>query len=40
VGNYAEIYDRNVGSGSPLGLERLLNELWTNGGLHYPPPYR
>ena len=40
VGNYAEIYDRNVGAGSPLGLERLLNELWTNGGLHYPPPYR
>jgi general L-amino acid transport system substrate-binding protein len=40
VGNYAVIYDRNVGSGSPLGLERLLNELWTNGGLHYPPPYR
>jgi general L-amino acid transport system substrate-binding protein len=40
VGNYAEIYDRNVGAGSPLGLERVLNELWTNGGLHYPPPYR
>jgi general L-amino acid transport system substrate-binding protein len=40
VGNYAEIYDRNVGAGSPLGLERLLNALWTDGGLHYPPPYR
>jgi general L-amino acid transport system substrate-binding protein len=40
VGNYAEIYDRNVGPGSPLGLERLLNALWTDGGLHYPPPYR
>ena len=40
VGNYAEIYDRNVGPGSPLALERLLNSLWTDGGLHYPPPYR
>ncbi len=40
VGNYAEIYDRNVGPGSPLELPRDLNELWTNGGLHYPPPYR
>jgi general L-amino acid transport system substrate-binding protein len=40
VGNYAEIYDRNVGPGSPIGLERLLNSLWTDGGLHYPPPYR
>jgi general L-amino acid transport system substrate-binding protein len=40
VGNYAEIYDRNVGAGSPLGLERLLNAHWTDGGLHYPPPYR
>ena len=40
VGNYAEIYDRNVGPGTPLGLERGVNALWTNGGLHYPPPYR
>ncbi len=40
VGNYGEIYDRNVGPGSPLGLDRELNELWTNGGLHYAPPYR
>jgi general L-amino acid transport system substrate-binding protein len=40
VGNYAEIYDRNVGAGSPLGLERLLNALWTDGGLLYAPPYR
>jgi general L-amino acid transport system substrate-binding protein len=40
VGNYAEIYDRNVGPGSPLGLERLLNALWIDGGLHYPRPYR
>ena len=40
VGNYGEIYDRNVGAGSPLGLERDLNALWTDGGLHYAPPYR
>jgi general L-amino acid transport system substrate-binding protein len=40
VGNYAEIYDRNVGPATPLGLERGVNALWTDGGLHYPPPYR
>jgi general L-amino acid transport system substrate-binding protein len=39
VGNYAEIYDRNVGADSPLELERGLNALWGDGGLHYPPPY-
>jgi len=40
VGNYGEIYDRNVGPDSPLELERGINALWTDGGLHYPPPYR
>jgi general L-amino acid transport system substrate-binding protein len=40
VGNYGEIYDRNVGAGSPLELERGLNALWTDGGLQYAPPYR
>ena len=40
VGNYGEIYDRNVGPGSPLDLERGMNELWTAGGLHYARPYR
>jgi general L-amino acid transport system substrate-binding protein len=40
VGNYGEIYDRNVGPGSPLELERGINALWTDGGLHYAPPYR
>lgn len=40
VGNYAEIYDRTVGAGSALDLERGLNALYTDGGLHYPPPYR
>lgn len=40
VGNYAEIYDRNVGPDTALGLERGVNALWTDGGLLYPPPYR
>jgi general L-amino acid transport system substrate-binding protein len=40
VGNYGEIFDRNVGPGTPLDLERGLNNLWTNGGLMYAPPYR
>jgi general L-amino acid transport system substrate-binding protein len=40
VGNYGEIYDRNVGEGSELGLERGQNELWTEGGLMYSPPFR
>lgn len=38
VGNYAEIYERNVGAASPLKIERGLNRLWTQGGLMYPPP--
>lgn len=38
VGNYEEIYDRNIGQ--PFGLERGLNDLWTNGGLLYSPPFR
>jgi general L-amino acid transport system substrate-binding protein len=42
VGNYAEIYDRTVGPGTALDLERGLNALWNadEPGLHYPPPYR
>jgi general L-amino acid transport system substrate-binding protein len=40
VGNYGEIYDRNVGADSPLALERGINALWTDGGLQYAPPYR
>ena len=40
VGNYEEIYNRNVGPDSALELERGINALWTDGGLHYPPPYR
>ncbi|MBQ0784025.1 MAG: amino acid ABC transporter substrate-binding protein, partial [Amphritea sp.] len=40
VGNYGEAYERNVGKGSPLGLERGLNALWNQGGLQYAPPMR
>jgi len=40
VGNYGEIFDRNVGVKTPLKLERGLNALWTNGGLMYAPPAR
>jgi general L-amino acid transport system substrate-binding protein len=40
VGNYGEIYERNVGPGSPLELPRDFNALWTDGGLHQAPPYR
>jgi general L-amino acid transport system substrate-binding protein len=40
VGNYAEIYERNLGPGTPFDLERGLNSLWTDGGLLYAPPYR
>lgn len=38
VGNYGEIYDRNIGE--RLGIDRGLNRLWTDGGLMYPPPFR
>ena len=40
VGNYGESFDRNVGPSTPIGLERGLNALWTNGGLQYAPPIR
>ena len=40
VGNYAEIYERNVGPNTALGLDRGLNRLWTDGGILYAPPYR
>ena len=40
VGNYGEIFDRNVGPGSPLKLDRGLNRQWNNGGLIYSPPFR
>jgi len=40
VGNYAEIFERNVGSGSKLAIPRGLNELWSTGGILYAPPLR
>jgi general L-amino acid transport system substrate-binding protein len=40
VGNYGEVYDRNVGSGSKLNISRGLNRLWTKGGIQYAPPIR
>ena len=39
VGNYGEVFERNVGKSSPLKLERALNDLWTRGGLLYSPPF-
>ena len=40
VGNYGEVFERNVGVNTPLGIERGLNALWTNGGLLYSPPFK
>ncbi len=40
VGNYGEIFERNVGVNTPLKIERGLNALWTKGGLQYSPPFR
>jgi len=40
VGNYGEVFERNVGSGSPLKIARGINALWTKGGLQYAPPIR
>jgi len=38
VGNYGEIFERNLGSDTPLALSRGMNALWTQGGLLYAPP--
>ncbi|WP_436641161.1 amino acid ABC transporter substrate-binding protein [Microbaculum sp. FT89] len=40
VGNYGEIFDRNVGPNTPLGISRGLNALWSKGGILYAPPIR
>ncbi len=40
VGNYGEVFERNVGANTPLKLNRDNNALWTNGGLMYGPPIR
>ena len=40
VGNYSEIFERNVGKNTPLKTARGLNALWSNGGIMYAPPMR
>ena len=40
VGNYDEVFERNVGTGSKLGIPRGINQLWTHGGIQYAPPIR
>ncbi|MBN9083065.1 MAG: amino acid ABC transporter substrate-binding protein [Rhizobiales bacterium] len=40
VGNYGEMFERNVGAASKLGIPRGLNQLWSNGGILYAPPLR
>lgn len=40
VGNYGEMFDRNLGEGSPYKIERAFNRLWKDGGLLYSPPFQ
>jgi len=40
VGNYGEVFDKYIGSDTPIGLERGINAQWTDGGLLYSPPFR
>ncbi len=40
VGNYGEMFERNVGPNTPLGLPRGMNNLWNKGGIMYAPPVR
>ncbi|WP_172299148.1 amino acid ABC transporter substrate-binding protein [Pseudoruegeria sp. HB172150] len=40
AGNYGEIFEKNIGESTPIGLARGLNAQWTNGGLIYSPPFR
>ena len=40
VGNYGEVFERNVGTYSPLAISRGLNAQWNNGGILYSPPVR
>jgi general L-amino acid transport system substrate-binding protein len=39
-GNYGEIFEKNIGENTPIGLARGLNALWKDGGLQYAPPFR
>ncbi|MEP1933825.1 MAG: amino acid ABC transporter substrate-binding protein, partial [Roseibium sp.] len=38
--NFGEIFSRNIGAETPIGLARGLNAQWTDGGLIYSPPFR
>ena len=40
VGNYGEVFERNLGEGSRLKIKRGVNALWTKNGLQYAPPIR
>jgi len=40
VGNYAEVFDRNVGPNTMFKMNRGINALWTKGGLYYPMPFK
>ncbi|MDE1196254.1 amino acid ABC transporter substrate-binding protein [Pseudomonas sp. Bc-h] len=40
VGNYGEIFEKNLGKSTPLEIDRGQNALWTNGGIQYAPPVR
>ena len=40
TGNYGEVFEKNLGTSTALGLARGLNALWTEGGLLYTPPFR
>jgi general L-amino acid transport system substrate-binding protein len=40
AGNYGEIFERNLGKATIFKMERGLNDLWSKGGLHYPPPFK
>lgn len=40
VGNYGEVFERNIGSQSSLGIPRGINQLWSAGGIQYAPPIR
>ncbi|MCS0501333.1 amino acid ABC transporter substrate-binding protein [Ancylobacter mangrovi] len=40
VGNYGEVFERNIGANSKLGIPRGINQLWSAGGIQYAPPIR
>jgi general L-amino acid transport system substrate-binding protein len=40
VGNYGEVFEKNLGKSTPLEIDRGLNALWNNGGIQYAPPVR